>query len=145
MSPVPDATLINAVQLIHSQQTLHSDQPHIITRSKSIPQSLIGEIVSTSKGINPHNIISIMTTSTKLTRDQFDQLLVNHFENEFQDMELGIEQLQMMTGGGLKSWFKKAAKKVGELYDKYLGNNNGTFEFDDYKDELVIVLTTIAK
>ncbi len=50
----------------------------------------------------------------------------------------------MMTGGGLKSWFKKAAKKVGELYDKYLGNNNGKFEFDDYKDELVIVLTTVG-
>jgi len=96
--------------------------------------------VSTSKGFNPHNIISIMTTSTKLTREQFDQLLVNHFENEFQDMELGLEQLQMMTGGGLKKWFKKAAKKVGKLYDKYLGNNNGKFEFDDYKDELIILL-----
>ena len=117
-----------------------SDKPHRFIRTRSIPQSLIREIVSTSKGFNPHNIIFIMTTSTKLTRDQFDQLLVNHFENEFQDMELGIEQLQMMTGGGLKSWLKKAAKKVGQLYDKYLGNNNGKFEFDDYKDELITVI-----
>jgi hypothetical protein len=81
-----------------------------------------------------------MTSASKLTRAQFEQLLVNHLENEFQDMELGLEQLEMVSGGGLFKWIKKVVKKAGELYDKYLGNNNGKFEFDDYRDELITVI-----
>ena len=31
------------------------DQPHRLSRTRSIPQLLIREIVNTSKGFNPHN------------------------------------------------------------------------------------------
>ncbi len=81
-----------------------------------------------------------MTSASKLTRAQFEQHLVNHLEDEFQDVELGLEQLEIVSGGFFLKLIKKVAKKVGELYDKYLGNNNGKFEFDDYRDELITVI-----
>ncbi len=52
-----------------------------------------------------------MTSASKLTRAQFEQLLVNQLENEFQDMELGLEQLEMVSEGGLFKWIKKVVKK----------------------------------
>ena len=57
-------------QLIQYQQTLHSDKPHRFNKLRSIRESLIGEIVSTSKGFNPHNYLRQWTTNYLIKKFQ---------------------------------------------------------------------------
>ena len=56
--------------------------------------------------------------------------------SELEDMELTPEQLAFITGGGLLSWIKKTAKKVGDWIERTLGDGDGVHEWDDYKDEI---------
>ena len=56
--------------------------------------------------------------------------------SELEDMELTPEQLAFITGGGLLSWIKKTAKKVGDWAERTFGDGDGVHEWDDYKDEI---------
>lgn len=83
-----------------------------------------------------------MTTFTNQTSQaEFEALVMS----ELEDMELTPEQLAFITGGGLWSWIKKTAKKVGDGIEKTFGDGDGKHEFwDDYADEAFWVITTIA-
>ncbi len=56
--------------------------------------------------------------------------------SELEDMELTPEQLAFITGGGLLSWIKKTAKKVGDWIERTFGDGDGKHEISDYIDEI---------
>ncbi len=49
----PASQLVDLFFEIEKFEINNCDKPHRSSRTRSIPQSLIGEIVSTSKGFNP--------------------------------------------------------------------------------------------
>ena len=75
-----------------------------------------------------------MTTfKNQITEAEFEALVMS----ELEDMELSLEQLEMISGGG---WFKDQLKKLADWVECKLGDGDGEHEWSDYKDEVLVIV-----
>ncbi len=90
------------------------DQTHRLSRSRSTPQSLIREIVSTSKGFNPHNFFKTMNN------DNFDQ-------------EISIDDLSHINGAWHAQAIRFIARNAPTAVAFYAGLAGGLAAGEDFE------------
>ncbi|KZR63356.1 hypothetical protein [Prochlorococcus sp. MIT 1303] len=76
-----------------------------------------------------------MTTFTnQINQADFEALVMS----ELEDMELSLEQLEMISGGG---WLRDKIKQVLDWVERKYGDGDGVHEWSDYEDEIRKILT----
>ena len=61
--------------------------------------------------------------------------------SELEDMELSLEQLEMISGGG---WLRDKIKQALDWVESTLGDGDGKHEWSDYKDEVKKIIDIIV-
>ncbi|KZR69508.1 hypothetical protein PMIT1313_01196 [Prochlorococcus marinus str. MIT 1313] len=80
-----------------------------------------------------------MTTFTnQITQAEFEALVMS----ELEDMELSLEQLEMISGGG---WLRDKIKQALDWVESKLGDGDGKHEVSDYKDEVIAVIKWLGE
>ena len=74
-----------------------------------------------------------MTTFTnQINQAEFEALVMS----ELEDMELSLEQLEIISGGG---WLRDKIKQAADWVESTFGDGDGEHEGSDYKDEVKAV------
>ncbi|WP_413413323.1 hypothetical protein [Prochlorococcus sp. MIT 0701] len=76
-----------------------------------------------------------MTTfKNQINQADFEALVMS----ELEDMELSLEQLEIISGGG---WLRDKIKQAADWVESKLGDGDGEHEVTDYIDEVIAVVS----